>query len=310
VWVPGKVSPADSAAASAAHLPKVAQPAPSKAARATPRPSASQAAPDPSSTPTTGDGIRETQRDAPSCDALLKAPEAQAMIKGPSAEWQMLRASQFVRTKKPEEALRVFCRAMLDYAGSVPLRVDFLELLFHHRDNQAAMRYAREFIQLFPKETQFKWMLGDAQAREGDWTRARTTWLTASPGGPTGERERTRYLARQSLNAARAAVRPGRFNQAERTFRRAAILDPDDVEAATGVAQMLLQGEDPTSAAEWARRAIRRAPKYATLHVVLGNALQAADDAAGAEAAWREALRLDPGNEEAGFRLRGTGKRR
>jgi Flp pilus assembly protein TadD len=274
----------------------------SQKAPATPRPSASQAV--------TGDGIRETQRDAPSCTALLKAPEAQGMIKGPSAEWQMLRASHFVRTKNPEEALRVYCRAMLDYAQSTPLREAFLELVFHQRDNQAAMRYAREFIQLFPKESQFKWMLGDAQAREGDWAGARATWLGASPGGPTGERERTRYLARQSLNAARDAVRPGRFDQAERTFRRAAILDPNDVEAATGVAQMLLQGEDPASAAAWVRRALRRAPKYATLHVMLGNALDAAGDTAGAEAAWREALRLDPGNKEAGHRLRGAGKRR
>lgn len=221
------------------------------------------------------------------------------MIKGPSAEWQMLRANAFVRTKKPEEALRIYCRAMLDFPGSAPVRVDFLELLFHQRDNQAAMRYAREFVQQFPKETQFKWMLGDAQAREGNWSDARATWLEATPGGPTGERERTRFLARQSLNAARAAVRPGRFDQAERTFRRAAILDPEDVEAATGVAQMLLQGEDPKSAAEWARRALKRAPKYATLQVVLAKALTAAGDADEAEAAWREALRLDAGNPEA-----------
>jgi Flp pilus assembly protein TadD len=229
---------------------------------------------------------------------LLKGPEAEGMIKGPSAEWQMLRANALVRTKKPDDALRIYCRAMLDFPGSAPLRTDFLELLFHQRDNRVAMRYAREFAEQFPKETQFKWMLGDAQARDGNWADARATWLQATPGGPTGERERTQFLARQSLNAARAAVRPGRFDQAERTFRRAAILDPSDVEAATGVAQMLLLGDDPKAAAAWARRALKRAPKYATLQVVLAKALAAAGDAEGAEAAWGEAQRLDAGNPE------------
>jgi tetratricopeptide (TPR) repeat protein len=310
-WPGAKPSPKPSAVPSARALPnKASPPAPSSSAQAAPRPTSSQTAAKDAEPPASGDGIKETQRDAPTCAALLQGPEAQDLIKGPSAEWQMLRASHFVRTRKPDDALRIYCRALVDYPQSSPLRVAFLELLFHQRDNRVAMRYTREFLEAFPKESQFKWMLGDAQARDGDWAAARATWLEAAVAGPTGEHERVRFLARQALNAARGAVRPGRFDQAERTFRRAAILDPEDVEAATGLAQMLLQNEDPKSAAAWARRAIKRAPKYATMHVVLGNALRAAGDAEGAEASWREALRLDAGNEEAAARLRSAGKPR
>jgi tetratricopeptide (TPR) repeat protein len=186
----------------------------------------------------------------------------------------------------------------------VAIRVGLLELLLQRRDRIAAARHADEFARVFPEDRQLAWLVGDTWAQNGEFARARTTWLGAIAGEPGSEEQGARRAARQRLNAARTAAQAGRFDEAAREYRRAAILDPTEAEAPAGVAGMLLRMDDAPSAVAWARRALERTPQSAPLYVTLGDALQAAGDRVAAEQAWAHALELDPGQRAARERLR------
>jgi predicted Zn-dependent protease len=242
------------------------------------------------------EGIAELQVDTPSCERLLEGFPGEATP--PSAHAQIKRATELLRVRRLDDAQCQYCRAIADHPDQAVPRLALLQLLLLRHDNQAVVVYARQAVQALPQEPQFTWLLGDGLAKGGKWAEARAVWLGPSLGQP-GEAERVQALARQNLNNARAAAKNGYFAHAERAFRRVAILDSTDVEASTGLAQMLLKGDDPKAAAAWARFGLRSTPRYAGLHVMLGNALEAAGDREGAQAAWQEALKIDGGNREA-----------
>jgi predicted Zn-dependent protease len=300
-WVKTKVHssvpavPSQGVVAPAAPVPSAGLPIAASGVAAS---SAASAAP----APPPVEGIVEAQVDTPSCERLLEGFPAEA--KPPSALAQIKRAAELLRVRKLDDAQRLYCRAITDHPGQAAPRLLLLELLLRRHDNQAVVVHGRQATQAFPQEPQFTWLLGDGLAKGGQWAEARAVWLGPSRGQPE-EAQRVHALARQNLNSARAAAKTGYFAQAERAFRRVAILDPTDVEASTGLAQMLLRSDDPKAAAAWARQGLGRMPRYAGLHVMLGNALAAAGDPEGARAAWQEALKIDGGNREALAGMRG-----
>jgi tetratricopeptide (TPR) repeat protein len=248
------------------------------------------------------EGIVEAQVNAPSCQKLLE--DRSSPGQAASVRAQLALATALIRSQELDEAQRVYCRLVETHANNARPRVALIELLLARHDNLAALGYLKESVRTFPYEPRFRWMLGDALARTGDWSAARATWLELAAAVPGSEERRARKLAKQSLNLARANARSAGYDKAERAFRRAAILNPGNVEASTGVAQMLLQAGDPKAAAAWAALALRNAPRAANLHVLLGNALVASGDERGAQAAWQEALKINPGHREALARMR------
>jgi tetratricopeptide (TPR) repeat protein len=291
-WVP----PVATQAARAVSPPR--QPSP------TPQRSSVEAATVPSAPTSNADGIVESEVPAPSCETLLGQADGAALPRGSSAPEDLARAREFAHNEEFDRAESVYCRALTEHPEAVAIRVGLLELLLNRRDRLAAARYAGEFARAFPEDRQLGWLVGDTWAQNGEFARARTTWLGAMAGG--GDEQ----AARQQLNLARADVQAGRFARAEREYRRAAILDPAGAEAPAGVAGMLLRAGDAPSAVAWARLALGRAPRSAALHLTLGDALQAAGDAGAAEQAWERALELDPGQRAARERLQALGAER
>jgi tetratricopeptide (TPR) repeat protein len=216
----------------------------------------------------------------------------------------LARARELTLKKELDPAQRVYCRALGEHPQAVAIRVGLLELLLQRRDRLAAARHADEFAREFPEDRQLAWVVGDTRAQNGEFARARTTWLGAIAGGPGSEEQGAQRAARQRLDAARRAAQAGRFEEAAREYRRAAILDPTGAEAPAGVAGMLLRANDAPSAVAWARRALARAPQSAQLYLTLGEALHTAGDRVAAEQAWEHALELDPGQRAARERLR------
>ncbi|RJF79202.1 tetratricopeptide repeat protein [Azospirillum cavernae] len=117
---------------------------------------------------------------------------------------------------------------------------------------------------------------------------AETLLTRAIAAQPTAQRHKRRALAFQTLGAR---------NEAERDWRTAAALAPDDVEALGSLGALRLTRGDADGAAHATRDALRHAPDHAGLHANLGLALHAAGGDGGA--ALRRALALDPALAEA-----------
>jgi predicted Zn-dependent protease len=107
------------------------------------------------------------------------------------------------------------------------------------------------------------------------------------------------------LAEARAAT--GQWSAAEAAWARLGALRPEDPTALTGRAEALIQLGRPEAAEPLLRAALQREPRSVTGYTLLGSALAAREPAdrfaAPAEAAFREALRLDPASPEAAYGL-------
>jgi predicted Zn-dependent protease len=107
------------------------------------------------------------------------------------------------------------------------------------------------------------------------------------------------------LAGARAAA--GQWAAAEWAWSHVGSRVPGDVEALLGRAEALIQLGRPGEAEPLVRDAMQRQPQNAAAHTLLGSALAArqpaAQYAAPAETEFREALRLDPGSEDAVYGL-------
>ncbi len=91
--------------------------------------------------------------------------------------------------------------------------------------------------------------------------------------------------------------------QAEGLYRRAIALDDRNHYAMLGLAGVLMRRGAPEEAIPFIEGAIRRRGRRAEYRVMLGDARRDAGDAAGARAAWREALTIDPDQRDARARL-------
>jgi len=73
---------------------------------------------------------------------------------------------------------------------------------------------------------------------------------------------------------------------------------------ASDAAPVIVCNVSSLSAVAWARRGVKLAPRNASTHVVLGDALAATGNEKAATAEWRAARTLDPENADAASRLK------
>jgi Flp pilus assembly protein TadD len=248
--------------------------------------------------------IAESQRRVPNCTELLRDQPASKSPKraGLTPHQQAALAEHLELRNDLTGALRAYCAGVAAFPESASLRAGEVNMLLSMGDADAALKEAREALKVFPNSARIEDLLGDALAHRGQWDEARQTWLDAA-GVRSDDQEAVMHLAHQHLNPAREALNQRKFGLARQYFRRAALLDPTDAEAATGVVQMLLRLDDAKPAVVWARRLLKLQPRMSAAHVILGQALAKSGDMSGAEAAWRTALEYNPGDEEAKRRL-------
>ncbi|MGH6962642.1 MAG: tetratricopeptide repeat protein, partial [Dongiaceae bacterium] len=107
---------------------------------------------------------------------------------------------------------------------------------------------------------------------------------------------------RTAFQAALGLHKAGKLREAEGAYRRILEAWPGDPDALHFLGTIALQARRPAEAIDAIRKAIAVRPK-AAYHYNLGLACIAARDGAGAEAAFRGALALDPRHAEAQFHL-------
>lgn len=106
-----------------------------------------------------------------------------------------------------------------------------------------------------------------------------------------------------SLHAARGYLRAKDPAAAEAVLRPLLEQNPEDHHIAELLVQALIDEKQGSEAAALAQRIIKKRPKRALYRVLLGDALRVAGQITAAQAAWREALELEPDNKEAQRRL-------
>jgi tetratricopeptide (TPR) repeat protein/DNA-binding response OmpR family regulator len=252
--------------------------------------------------------IREPVQRARSC-ASLTGTNAPAGTSRARALEQLQRARRELVRGDLDAAQRAFCLATQADTNNGDAMTGLARLLLLRRDARAAAEWARRAVKLRPDDVQARALLGDALARTGDLDTARAAWL-ASTGAAPNDPASLRAAVRYSMDVAERALEQRDSARAERFFRRSALLDSRNPEAALGLARALVLIGDLPAARAWADRARLLAPRDAELRVRAGDVLAQAGDKVSAEREWRQALAADPNHVEAQKRLRRLEQRR
>jgi Flp pilus assembly protein TadD len=102
----------------------------------------------------------------------------------------------------------------------------------------------------------------------------------------------------------------GKIEEAEAALMKTIELKPDDFYAMNNLAVLFIRTQRLPQAVEIGRRAVSVEPGYVNGYVTLGSALAMTGDIDSAESAFREALRLEPGNESASSNLQKLNQQR
>jgi tetratricopeptide (TPR) repeat protein len=188
---------------------------------------------------------------APSCDELLQRTPP---VRGPSAALSyqlMLQGRRALVRGDVNAAQRAYCSSLRFDPGNATAQGELARLLLIRRDGNAGLRQVETALELDPGSRVLKGLLGDALARLGRYEEARRAWyeeaqLTVESEGAG------RALLVSLLRAARRHRSHHAWGEAERFFRRVAVLEPGNVEAALGMAQALLSLGVTEEARAWA----------------------------------------------------------
>jgi tetratricopeptide (TPR) repeat protein/DNA-binding NarL/FixJ family response regulator len=248
-------------------------------------------------------GKDESGTVAPTCAEMLDPLNLdRGNFPGAAYEQQTLGAKALVQGRV-DDAQLAFCKAARWNAKNPQPHIDLAQLFLIRKDGAAAAEEAKSAVELDPNSSRALSLLGDGLVRVGDHEGAKAAWLKAA-GVDANDAPRFKALLTRNLHEADASLKNKDVARAERFFRRAIVLDPDNMEASRGLAGVLNQLGDGAAAVRWAQRALAREPRDPDAHVVLGDALALLGDKAAAEGEWREANRLDPSNRAAQQRIR------
>jgi DNA-binding response OmpR family regulator len=198
---------------------------------------------------------------APSCDDLLKGT---APVRGPSAALSyqlMLQGRRALIRGDLDAAQRAYCSSLRFDPGNAAGQVELARLLLIRRDGNAGLRQVETALELDPGSRVLKGLLGDALARLGRYEEARRAWYEEAQLTLDSEGAGRALLVSLS-RAARRYRSHHAWGEVERFFRRVAVLEPGNVEAALGIAQALLSLGVPDEARAWARYAQSLSPHH------------------------------------------------
>ena len=188
---------------------------------------------------------------APSCDELLKGT---APVRGPSVPLSyqlMLQGRRALVRGDVNAAQRAYCSSLRFNPGNATAQAEFARLLLIRRDGNAGLRQVETALALDPGSRVLKGLLGDALARLGRYEEARHAWYEEAQLSVDSEGA-GRALLVSLLRAARRHRARHAWGEAERFFRRVAVLEPGNVEAALGMAQALVSLGVTAEARAWA----------------------------------------------------------
>jgi tetratricopeptide (TPR) repeat protein len=246
----------------------------------------------------------ESHVDVPACETIV------------GASWSLLTGDQPTRAMsevqagrraliigKLDEAQIAFCRATVLDAMNADALSSLARLYLMRRDAEEAKQWAERAAKQFPRDIEVQNLYGDALARVGETDRAVATFLQAVDVDAS-DSAKVRGVAMTYAAGAERALRGTDYAQADRLFRRAALLDPSSPRAAAGMARALLNTGEVRAALAWAKRAAALEPRDPEVRLTLGDALEKVGNKTEAYKAWKLAFELEPENVRANNRLK------
>ncbi|MGC4090967.1 MAG: tetratricopeptide repeat protein [Polyangiaceae bacterium] len=228
----------------------------------------------------------EAGKPAPTCDQLIGDSAVGENI---GAAYEQLKVARKALVQgKVDEAEAAYCKAVRWDEKNAAYYFELAQLLLIRRDGAAAAEWARRGVRLEPASTRGQSLVGDGLARVGDDEGARRAWYAAASVN-TPSAEEIQQLTLRAMKEAEQALSTRDYMRAERFFRRAVILDGKNASALRGLATSLLRLGETTNALAWIRKANELAPQDPIVKLILGDALLASGDSAGARNAWIEA---------------------
>lgn len=217
---------------------------------------------------------------------------------------ELKRGRKSLARGNPEEALGAFCTALQKNPKNTSASISLVQTYLLLDDAEHAKAAAEAALERHPKSSKVKEVLGDALARRGDVDEAVEVWLEHMKLGPR-DTAKIDKVAAKYVKLAERALKAADRAQAERLFRRAALLNQKLASASVGLARVLLEGEQTAASVAWAKRAVGIDAKNAAAHVALGDALEKAGKGDEARASYEKALEIDPQHERAKSRTSG-----
>jgi DNA-binding response OmpR family regulator/Tfp pilus assembly protein PilF len=206
------------------------------------------------SDPRVPEPIATTPHSQSCADLGAKVTERLSDVPG-AAFVEIKRARRGIIQGDIESAQIAYCRALAIDPDEATAHAELARIYMLRRDASAALGEVRAAIKLSPSNRILQGIEGDALARLGNHTSAREGWCAEAGVDPANPRSLP-GLAETFINQARGQVRNRAWNEAERFYRRAAVLTPDDTRALVGMAQALSQLGELERAALWAKAAL------------------------------------------------------
>lgn len=248
-------------------------------------------------------GLESTQN-VPDCDELV----------GPS--WSLLNGDQPTRAStevftgrralmvgKIDEAQVSFCRATVFDPNNVHAFMSLVKVFLMKRDPMKAKQWAERAVKHHTEEPEMKRLHADALARLGETDEAVSIWLSSLEVDPN-DTATVRGLAYTYATGGERAIAGADYAQADRLLRRAALLDPSNAKASSGLSRILLLQGEAKAALAWAKRSVALEPRDSDMRVLLGDVHEKLGDTKEAHAQWRLAFELMPENKRASARVR------
>jgi Meckel syndrome type 1 protein len=312
---PGAQSGAASAAASATTAPAPAgdaEPSPTAEAAASATTGATEPAdaaaapsdaPAPTSVSTAGvDPFVVEDQKLPGCDVLAKGVTARTADAPGEASAAWAEARKAIMKGDLETANLKMCEAVTLHDQSAA--IEGLALLYVTRKSPSqGLAWLTRAEAVRPGQLETQTLLGVAQSQLGHEDEALTTWLTSLHIAPS-EMERRQMVAKEDTTVGRRYLKQGDVPRAERLLRRAAILDPQNALALTGMGEVCLKEGRAVAALAFADRAIGLFEANPDAHVLRGDAALLAGDKATARASYERALAVRPDFWAATLKLR------
>jgi tetratricopeptide (TPR) repeat protein len=245
----------------------------------------------------------ETRRTLPACQQLLGADSHKYTGTNPRQSVAQLKAARRAMVKGQGEAARkLLCGSAAHDPTNIDAHRSLAELALQTGDPEQARLAVESGLKTAPDDRLLLGLLGDSLALMGDLPASRAAWLRTLPD--EDPQRASHQLAGSYSRLGRSAAASSSYGHALAFHRRALILTEGGYAASLGVSEALIWLGHEQAALVWAKRAAKAFPKDSRVQVLFGDALYKNEQLTAANAAWRTALELRPGNRAAKRRLK------